>query len=250
LDRVAQSDIIILGEQHNDAMGHAVERSIVADTVERWPATTLTMEMLERDDQPLVDDYFDEIITVDQFRTMTRSSAWGGPGGWVAWYQPIIDAVRHGGGRLVAANAPRRYVRLARTDGYDRLRALPASRRAFFEIPVDADDDAYHTRFRETMAGVHPEEDEAEKIDALYRSQLVWDATMAASIAEAFADGAAKVVHVVGQFHCDFQGGTVQQLRARTADASIMVISLQPAAATALREEDRGRADAVIYTGG
>jgi hypothetical protein len=80
-------------------------------------------------------------------------------------------------------------------------------------------------------------------------AQLVWDATMGASIAKARRSGARKVVHIVGQFHSDFNGGTVQELRRHLPHAHVLTITMQRDEPDALREEDRDRADIVIYTG-
>jgi uncharacterized iron-regulated protein len=82
---------------------------------------------------------------------------------------------------------------------------------------------------------------------------MVWDATMARSIAGALRErgrGSAKVVHVVGRFHSDFDGGLVSELRRAAPFASILTVSLLPEASRHLREEDRDRADVVVYTGG
>jgi hypothetical protein len=135
MDAVAWADVIILGEQHDDAIGHAVQLAVVEDAVARWPQVVVTMEMLERDEQPLVEDYFDGIIDADEFARLTFSESWAGKGSWAEWYQPIIDAAKARGGRVVAANAPRRYVKLARREGYARLDGLPPDRRRWVARP-------------------------------------------------------------------------------------------------------------------
>ena len=56
-------------------------------------------------------------------------------------------------------------------------------------------------------------------------------------------------MHLVGHFHCDFEGGLVQELRRRDPDARILVITALAEAETELRDEDSGRADFVVYTG-
>jgi uncharacterized iron-regulated protein len=336
MDAVAWADVIIVGEQHDDAVGHAVQAAIAEDTIRRWPGAAVSLEMLERDEQQLVSDYFDGIIDADDLKTLTHSDGWGGDD-WDEWYLPIIDAAKENGGRVVAANAPRRYVRLARTGGYERLAALPRDRRRYFEIPSRLPDGAYRERFFAVMMEVHaptdededdadavasdvedstdagspelaaekeptteapsdPEHDRADEqpqpahddarndvpatgdmedegeaqeppgenetmpamrrnpppmaaIEASLRSQFLWDTTMAKSIADARRRGAPKVVHMVGQFHSDFDGGTVQQVRRFRPYDRILVISMQRAWESELREEDRGRADIVIYTG-
>lgn len=291
-EAVAWADVVIIGEQHNDAIGHAMQLAIVEDVVARCPGRccALSMEMLERDEQELVDDYLEGIVDSKTFAKETFSESWAGEGSWFKWYQPIIDAAEQYGARVIAANAPRRYVRLARTDDYDRLRSLPAHRRALFALPLPANDAAYRRRFFEIMSegdgsatrpasqpataasqpsvvpeggGAKPQATTAPgsdgghgagemtrtQMEATYRSQSIWDATMADSIARARRDGAKKVIHLVGQFHCDFDGGLVQQLRTRRPSDRILVVSMQADDATALRGEDRGRADVVVYTG-
>jgi uncharacterized iron-regulated protein len=245
------AQVVILGEQHNDGAAHAMQLELVREGVRRWPGTSLALEMLERDEQAELDDYLEGIIDAEQLTTLTHSADWGGKGSWATWYQPIIDAARDGGAPVVAANAPRRYVRLARTDGFERLEALPDSRRALVAVPEALIEGGYRDRFREVMGGGHDTNGSADQsaIDAAYRAQLVWDATMADSIARALRGGATRVIHLVGQFHADFDGGTVQELRRRAPGVRVMVISMQPVASEVLRAEDRGRADVVVYTG-
>ena len=251
LTRVGGVDVVLVGERHDDATGHAVQLALVEDALRARPGGALSLEMLERDEQPLVDDYGDGILTRDQFATRTFSTNWGASGGWAAWYQPIVDAAHETGAPVVAANAPRRYVRLARTDGYERLASLGEPRTSWYDLPHDLDYDAYLGRFREAMGHGHGEGGMTdEQIEESFRSQLIWDATMAESIARAHRAGAAPVIHLVGGFHVEFDGGTAQELRARASGARTLVISLVPESATMLRDEDRDRADVVVYTGG
>ncbi len=249
--RVDSSTVIFMGEQHNDAVGHAVQLALVEETVNRWPNVSVSMEMLERDEQPIVEDYMEDVIDADQFEELTFSTGWAGDGSWTEWYQPIIDAVKSSKqANLVAANAPRRYVRLARRDGYERLEQLPPTRRQFVDYPPSLPEGPYRDRFFGQMSGAHDATSmDEESIEAMYRAQLVWDETMAASIDQALRTGAIKVIHIVGQFHSDFEGGTVQQFRLRQPGTPVLVISLRPDVANALREADHGRADVVVYTG-
>ena len=106
--------------------------------------------------------------------------------------------------------------------------------------------------------------------DAYYRAQLVWDATMAGSIGDALSDHGRPVVHLVGNFHTDFDGGLTRMLRQggpsfsfpsdvngaetdRTTFVAlgpkVLTVSFVPAAAARLRPVDEGRADVVVYTG-
>ena len=292
LHAIDWADVVILGEQHDDAVGHALQLAVVEDAVLRFPGTALSMEMLDREEQALVDDYLADFINRDMFLEQTASTKWLRIArdylddeidretfqkrilriGWPDWennYQPIIDAAKAAGSPVVAANTPwLRYMSVANREGYDRLRSLTDAQKRLFARPKRQSYKDYRERFWQVMVGraegepppplEEDAEDDAEarhmqmtdeQVRNAFRGQLIMDATMADSIANALRDGAKKVVHLVGQFHSDFDGGTVQELRRRKRGVKILTVSMQRADATALREEDRGRADIVIYTG-
>ena len=292
LEAVEWADVVILGEQHDDAVGHAVQLAVVEDAVLHFPGTALSMEMLDREEQALVDDYLANFIKRDMFLEQTASTKWLRIArdylaeeidhetfekrilriGWPDWesnYQPIIDAAKEAGSSVVAANTPwLRYMSVANREGYERLCTLTDVQKRLFARPKRQSYKQYRQRFWQVMVGraegeppPPPEEDAEEGAEAphrqmtdeqvrgAFRGQLIMDATMADSIAEALRNGAEKVVHLVGQFHSDFEGGTVQELRRRKRGVKILTVSMQRADAVALREDDHGRADIVIYTG-
>ncbi len=292
LHAIEWADVVILGEQHDDAVAHAVQLAVVEDAMKRYPGTALSMEMLDREEQALVDDYLADFINRDMFLEQTASTKWLRIArdylddeidhetfqkrilriGWPDWennYQPIIDAAKAAGSPVVAANTPwLRYMSVANREGYERLRSLTDAQKRLFARPKRQSYEDYRERFWQVMVDraegepPQPPEEDAEEDDesqhaqmtdeqvaSAFRGQLIMDATMADSIARALHKGADKVVHLVGQFHSDFTGGTVQELRRRKRGVKILTVSLQRADATALREEDRGRADIVIYTG-
>ena len=291
---VADAEVIIVGEEHGDAVGHRVELAIVQDVLDRWPGSALSMEMLDRTEQAVVDDYLADFIDLETFQERTAATRWLKISrqyvdreinrttfekritrlGWPEWetnYQPIIDAARSAGAPVIAANTPWLvYTSVARREGFERLDDVTPAQRALFEVPAEIPQGKYRERFWEVMAGraegePPPEDDDADDADdagedsahtglddetvaAIFRGQLVMDATMAESIATASRAGAPKVVHLVGHFHCDFEGGLVQELRRRLPDAEILVITAMARDEPDLRDEDVDRADFVVYT--
>ncbi len=236
LGEIDTASVILLGELHDHAIGHAVQLAVVEDVMDKYPGSALALEMLERDEQFRVDDYMEDLIDAKTFASITQSKSWGGEGGWEAWYQPIIDAAKDRGGRVVAANAPRRYVRLARTDGYERIDALPDERRAFVDYPKELSGGRYRQRFWEFAD--HGENGIEEEIDVTtidpddpmlptFKSMQAWDATMAQSFIDASPSTEKKVVLMVGQFHVEYDGGIVQELRNRMPEVNVIVISIQ-----------------------
>ncbi len=257
MERIARVDVVLLGELHDHAVGHAVELAVVEDVLDRWPGSALAMEMLERDEQGLVEDWRDGIVDADKFAKLTFSASWAGPGSWASWYQPILDAARDRGGRIIAANAPRRYVHLASTKGYARLDALPEDRRRLADHPAELSGGRYRERFWELAVhggGKNKKKSAGEKAGGeaepareaapakeaastepdpddpmlpMFRGQQTWDATMAESVARAKPSADKKVVLMVGDFHVEYDGGIVQELRKRDPGVRILVVSIR-----------------------
>jgi len=235
--RVGGVDVVLLGEQHDHAIGHAVQFAIVEDVMDKYPGSVLALEMLERDEQFRVDDYMEGFIDSKTLASITQSKDWGGRGGWEAWYQPIIDAAKDRGGGVVAANAPRRYVRLARLGGYERINELPKERRAYIDYPKELSSGRYRQRFWE-LAAHDEEKEEKTEIDVTtidsddpllpaFKSMQSWDATMAQSVVNANPSIQQKVILLVGGFHVEYDGGIVQELRKRMPSARVLVVSIQ-----------------------
>jgi len=281
MEAVRLADVVVVGEGHTDAVGHQVELAIAEDALVRWPKTAVSMEMLERDDHPVTDDYLAGKLSQEEFVKRAGVADWAGKGTWVKWYQPIVDAARAAKARVVAANAPRKYAEVARKEGYGALGKLPEAERKLFDIPGWPVGGAYWRRFRREMrhhaapAPAKPEEKKADEkapkppeppakpceekkpserkpldVPAMFRAQELWDATMAASVLKAAKEGKGKVIHLVGAFHSDFGGGLVQRLRRACPELTILTISLEPSHSRRLRSADRSRADIVVYTGG
>lgn len=255
MDAVASSDVIVLGEQHDDANGHSVELAVLENVLATYPGSVLALEMLERDEQAAVDAHLAGTLSEAEFIEQTGSARWSGAQSWEESYGRLVECARRHGATVVAANAPREFVRLAGQEGYEALRALPPEQQASFDLPASLDDGDYRARLRQLMTDARaargegpPSEDEVE---AVLRPQMTWDATMAASVARALdrrPNGVAKVVLVVGQFHSDFEGGTVLEISRRAPLARILTISLVPESFRGLRAEDRRRADIVVST--
>ena len=75
LFRIDGVDVVLLGEQHDHFIGHAVQLAVVEDVMEKYPGSVLALEMLERDEQPLLDDYMENLITaktleINSFNTL------------------------------------------------------------------------------------------------------------------------------------------------------------------------------------
>lgn len=260
--RASEADVLVLAEQHDDGPGHRLQAAL-ANAILKQSKAALCMEMLERDEQPLVDAYLASEISADTLADLTESEDWGGKGQWPTFYQPLVDAAKDHGTALIAANAPRRLVRLARLEGFERLAALGTAFPGQYVQPEMIEQAAYAERFKDTMrqhtmpppsnkkrktssAATDMPAMSEEKLEAMFRAQQVWDATMADSVVQAQREHG-KAILVVGQFHTDFDGGLLLRMKAAAPELRILTISVQQEAADTLAESDKGRATYVVY---
>ncbi len=264
VERAATAEAVLVGELHGQPHGQAFLAAFFADLIEAAPGAAAALEFFERDQQVALDDYLAGITDDAAFRVASgRKSESSYPIG----HRAIVEACLAAGRPVIAANAPRRYVRTARLAGYDRLRALPPEVTRLIRLPEAPASTRYADDFAMVMAGVDLRKDdpprdatpeERSKAEAAFRAQSVWDWTMADSVARAIgpADAARgrPVVLVVGGFHVGHGGGLVQALARVRPGTRVLVINMVDATPlappdAALRADERGLADVIVYVG-
>ncbi|MEO0794458.1 MAG: ChaN family lipoprotein [Verrucomicrobiota bacterium] len=249
-DQALQSNIVLVGEEHTNPIAHQLELKLVTDIFEHFPDTAVAMEMFERHEQAFVDLYLTDRINSETLFETTDSKGWGGSlENWSNWYLPIVDAAKsnhNAGGDLIAANAPRSYVRLARLESHEILKEIPTTAPQPFVVPdPEVDDSPYHERFVNLMTSYSSHTIDT---DAYFRAQQLWDATMAESVANATAEHSI-VVLIAGDFHVANKGGTTARIKHRLPGAKVITISIvQKTDPAQFDSSDIGRADFVVYT--
>ncbi len=279
LDAVAENarrfEAILVGENHGHPLGLQTAAELWSKVLERAPSAALAMEFFERDEQAALDDYLAGITDEAGFRKAAARTEGNYPDG----HRAMIEAAKAGKRPVEAANAPRRYVRLARSEGFDRLRALTPEQARLVRIPDSLPTGAYRAAFDAIMATPHapptsapgatpppPEtpEEKQKRLDAGFRSQSTWDWTMAESVARSVQAGRTPTMLVVGRFRIERhpvkadgtrtpgdEGGTtlaLQAMRPRISVLTVTFVNEWPEDGR-LRAEDQGRADVVVYVG-
>ncbi len=216
-DELADADVVFLGEQHDSAEGHAVQLALTKAIAERRGRIILSMEMLERDSQRLIDMYLDGEIDQAEFRATAR--LWPN---YEEHYEPAVEFAREGGHDVVASNVYRPIASRVARQGLDS-----AMGEVWAAASVDVSPGEYRDRFDEVMSG-HGGMD-AEVMDRFFAAQCIKDDTMAESIARRIACDPGTppvVIHWNGRFHSDYGLGTVERLRSRQPDLNIAVVSM------------------------
>ncbi|MEO6726064.1 MAG: ChaN family lipoprotein [Blastocatellia bacterium] len=243
LVELARADVVFVGEKHDDPATHKLERAILEGLLRRKVTLTVSMEMFERDVQPLLDDYLSGKLSEEAF--LKTSRPWPN---YAADYRPIVELARTHRWPVIAANVPRRYASQISKQGLTAADALPAVERKMLAAQFQCPFDDYFKKFGEAMSS-HPgggEEKKSEKpekkdekkeaeeramTEKFYFAQCVKDETMAESIAARFDTAKASttkslIVHYNGSFHSDFKLGTAARVIRRLPKAKVKVVTI------------------------
>ena len=245
LERAGAAEAVLVGENHGHPLGLAAAAALFEDLVAAHPRASLSMEFFERDEQSRVDDWLAGLSDEPTFLARTQRSDGNYPPGHRAMLHTAKEARRP----VRAANAPRCYVRLARTGGYEALAQLSDEQRRLCYVPPTMIGGAYRTAFDAFMSGGDSAHAANARFDSVYRSQALWDWTMADAVVEGVRGTHVPLVHVVGRFHVDHEGGTLQAIRLLRPGTRTCVVSFVNEDSAALKPEDKDRGDVVIYVG-
>lgn len=228
-------DVVFLGEEHNDSVGHFMELEIFKGLYASFGnQTVLSMEMFESDCQLALDEYLQGFIREKNFIKEARA--------WKNYrdYKPLIEFAKEKKLNVIAANAPARYVNMASRNGRNSLLELSKTAKSFLPpLPYDTAGGKYYEKFMSVMADGRTtgaaSKDTSTKIAPVansmmpkyvVHSQSLWDAAMAYSISKFFMQNKnAKVLQLNGRFHSDEGLGIVTQLKKYNPKLRVLVIS-------------------------
>lgn len=219
LARARAAQVVVVGEQHDQAVHHELQRRVVAALVAPNVRLAVGFEMLSWGFQEPLDRLATGKLDPDAFAAeIDWKKAWGFP---FELYRPVFVAAVEGGARLLALNAPRELVRAVRQKGLanlsaDELQKLP-------ELDVG---DPLH---REWFAGIFAaggHEMAQSEVEAFYVAQVLWDESMADRAARALDDGAEQVIVLAGVGHVARGRGIPQRVERRRP--GVRVLSLVP----------------------
>ena len=245
LDRLAEADVVFVGETHLDDTTHRVELAVLEGMLERRGGeVVLSMEMFERDVQPTLDQYL--AGTIDEPAFLAAARPWGN---YRTDYRPLVETAKARGIPVIAANAPAAVRRRVSAGGREALTALAPDERRLLPAEILPAEASYWARVDRATRG-HMNFTSQSEEQRLYSGQNLWDNSMGDACAAALAAHPGHaIVHVVGGFHVMYHDGTVSQLRRRAPDARVAVVEVLtvPGPENARPERDAERADFVVY---
>ena len=222
LTELAQADVILFGEQHNDAMAHWLELQIVKDLLrlKKPGELVIGMEMFERDVQPLVAQYAAGSLADTAFERQARP--WPN---YATDYRPLLQFARENHVPIIGTNAPQPFARAVARGSLKALDKLqPADRALLVPLPLKID---YDLPGYKNMAAMFGGDSKAHGGGAqnIIQAQALKDATMANFIRTSRQPGQ-TLLHLNGSYHSDHHDGIVAYLRQNSPALRIRTLSV------------------------
>ncbi|MEM6426526.1 MAG: ChaN family lipoprotein [Cyanobacteria bacterium P01_D01_bin.128] len=220
------ADVVYLGERHDSAADHKAQLSLIQALYSENQDLAIAMEMFQRPFQPVLDRYLaGEISETELIEQSEYEQRWGFP--W-EYYAPILQFAQTHNIPVIALNAPAEITRQVAQEGLDSL-----SGDDFQNIPplteIDTGNEAYQEFVRAAFGG-HGSHGRFN-FDNFFAAQVIWDETMAMSIANFKADNPdAQVVVLAGQGHVIYGYGIPSRVARRLGTGlNQQIVLLNPA---------------------
>jgi uncharacterized iron-regulated protein len=187
---LAQNDIVLFGEYHNNAIAHWLQLSVTKDLFEKRKLT-LGAEMFEQDNQKVLNDYLQGKINAKGLDSLAR--LWKN---YSTDYAPLVNFAKENNIPFTATNIPRKYASLVSKKGFTGLDSLTAQEKSWMApLPMAYDPELPGYKNMVAMMGGHGGEN-------LPKAQASKDATMAHFIVTTQVPGS-LFIHYNGSYHSE-----------------------------------------------
>jgi len=197
----------------------------------------LGAEMFESDNQVILDEYLESLISQSSFESNAR--LWPN---YKTDYKPLVEFAKTNKLKFVASNVPRRYASIVNSKGFEGLDELSAEAKAFLPpLPVkyDAELNCYKSMMEMEGMGSHVTPN-------FPKAQAIKDATMAHFILKNWSKGK-LLIHYHGSYHSENFESIYWYLKQENPDLKIVTIhTVSQDDVTKLEERNTGKADFTI----
>ncbi len=240
--RLQQADVVLFGELHNNPICHWLQLEVAKDLYKgKGNRLVMGAEMFEADDQLVLNEYLQGMLTGQQFGT--EAKVWRN---YETDYKPLVDFARQHQLPFIATNIPRRYASLVSKSDLGVLDALPREAKQWMTpLPIEVDLTLPGYKNMLEMTGSHGS-GSGTSLQNFAKAQAVKDATMAHFITRNLATGQ-LFLHFNGTYHSQNFEGIVWYLKKSDPDLKIVTIhSVEQEEISSLKEPGRGTADFVL----
>lgn len=214
LDDLARVNIVYIGETHDRSEDHEARFQLIQRLQAKNPRVAFAFEMFQRPYQVYLDRYVAGTIDETELREKTEyDDRWGFD--W-EFYAPVLRFARENKIPLIALNTPAEITRKVAREGLESLTALEMT-----YIPpkedIKTDNEAYRQMIREVYE--RHSGGNSKGFDRFFLAQVLWDETMAGSIAEFYrANPDDQILVLAGKGHIIYGYGIPDRVKRRLGD--------------------------------
>lgn len=215
-------DVVFFDEYHDQASIHQQELAFFKAMYKNDQDMILSMEMFERDVQPVMDKYLASEISEEEFKNNSRP--------WPNYqedYRPLVEFAKVHDIYVLAGNIPRRMAaQYAKTGDFS---LISEADKQYLPEKQLIEHGAYYEKFTNLMNNSDGAQHmilSKDKVELFYKAQTLKDDTMAESINNyVLAHKNTRVLHVQGAFHGDEHLGVVEKLHKLNPNLKLLVIT-------------------------
>ena len=232
--QLAEKDIVLFGEFHNNPIAHWMELSVAKDLFAK-KEIVFGAEMFEADNQQPLNDYLAGKLSARGLDSAAR--LWNN---YKTDYAPLVNFAKEKNAPFIATNIPRRYAALVSKKGFEALDTISAVAKTWMApLPMDYDSTLPGYVNMVKIMGGHGGPN-------MPRAQASKDATMAYFILQNLQPG--KIfMHFNGSYHSENYDGINWYLNKKRPGVAIGTITtVSQKGLKKLLEENKGKADFII----
>jgi uncharacterized iron-regulated protein len=211
LNDLEPSSVIFMGENHDQIEQHHCQVRTLQGLIEKNKDVVLGMEIFERSQQPILDQWTEGKLTEEEFlKEVNWETTWGMD---YNLYKGLLDEAKTRRLKVLCLNIERELVRKVGQQGITGL--SPEDRAKLPEMDLS---DKTHRRYIASIYKSH-QAGSAKDFENFYQAQCLWDEAMAETLFRFLqsAEGKGKTVLViVGSGHVAYEFGIPKRLHRRT----------------------------------
>lgn len=211
IEIISGSRVIYVGETHDNLEAHRAQLEVIERLTQKFPGKiTVGMEMFRRSAQPDLNRWHNGSLSPREFKTLFHKN-WG-PG--YKLYQPIFDFAKKNSIPIIGLKSSKETEARLRKEGPN---VHPEN------FPEIDESDIHHKTFSMSMFGGH--NDHAEALIKPYQMLLLWEETMAQTVAEFLENNTDQILVVLaGGFHVQYGFGIPKRAFRRIPHAYSIIL--------------------------
>lgn len=241
IDRLAEAEVVLFGELHDNALIHQAQISMTEDLFKkRKGAMLLGAEMFEADNQLILDEYLAGLIL--HRHLVAEAKVWDN---YEEDYSALVDFAKEHRLKFIATSIPRRYAGLVSREGIKALDRVSGEAKQYI-APLPIGVDLATPGYREMME-MNLDMGHGMQMDPanLVAAQAVKDATMAYFIIKNHT-ATQLFLHFNGVYHSRNFGGIYWYMKQAAPGLTILTLSSVEGGHLEFQDEYKGLGDFIL----